>query len=345
MHSKNEFKSQFDPKGVITEDSIALTILRSGKKELGVFPTKHAMLAIESVENNQYRVHLTDLVNPYTKFDNLNEVLKSHLGHTYKSHVRWLDVPKPVQYDQKSHTWVVSRDKADLMLKEIQDEAQGKKEPPSFYLLGGKSIMTYPSNYERHGTPVRNCIHWALDKLRLAGINLSQNRFNIVTDTASYTGDDNQYHLNPYGMKELCDFIKLGRIEAIRRFFPPQNPNVDLNQLVSGDVGPVEAQLRNYTPLMLACGYGQWEVAKMLINEYDVDVSIESKKGFTLNFFKQWLLLSYNALDCAENNTFGNTKIAKEDNFSKQEVIHLIKEKMQNKESLEKKDMYFSLSK
>lgn len=339
MPITNEFKSQFDPKGIITDDSIALTLLRSGNKELGVFPPKHAMIAIEAVENNKYTVHLTDLVNPYTNFENVKAVVKSHWGHSYDTHVRWLNIHKPVEYYKKSHTWVVSRDKADLMLNEIKDEAEGKREPPAFYLLGGKSVITYLSNNERHGKPVRNCIHWALDKLRLTGINLSQDSFNLATDSASYTDEDNQYHLNAYGLKELCDFIKLGRIEAIRRFFPPENPNVDLNQLIWGDVGSVELQLGNYTPLMLACGYGHWDIAKMLINDYGVDVNIETKKGFSVNYFKQRLMLSFNALDCAERNVFGLTKITKEDNISKQEVINLIKEKMQIREPLKNRNV------
>lgn len=335
MPDKNEFQSQFDPKAIITKDSIALTLIRSGNKELGVLPPKHAMIAIESVENNEFTVHLTDLVNPYTNFENVKAVVNSHWGHSYDTHVRWLTIHKPVEFYRKSHTWVVSCDKADLMLNEIQDEVQGKRKPPDFYLLGGKSIVTYLSNYERHGTPVRNCIHWALDKLRLTGINLSQNSFNLITDSASYTEDNNQYHLNPYGIKELCDFIKLGRIEAIRRFFPPQNVNINLNELASGDVGSVEYQLRNYTPLMLACGYGHWDIAKMLINEYGVDVNAKTKTGFSLNYFKQRLLLSYNALDCAGKNVFGITRIVKEDNTSKQEVINLIKEKMEKREPFE----------
>lgn len=331
---KVEFKSQFDPKSIITDDSVALTLIRSGQKEFGIMPPRHAMIAIESVEDNKYAVHLTDLVNPYTKYENIGAVVHSHWGHSYDAHVRWLNVHKPVEYFRKSHTWVVSKDKVDLMLSEIQDEVKGIKEPPSFYMLGGKSLITYLTNYERHGKPIRNCIHWALDKLRLSGINLEQGSFNLATDSTSYTVEDNKYHLNAYGMKELCDFIKLGRIDAIRRFFPPQNPNINLNQLISGEVGSVEFQLRNYTPLMLACGYGQWDVAKMLINEYGVDVNVKTKKGFSFNFFTQWLFLSYNALDCAERNIFGLTKIAKSDDTAKQEVINLIKENMVTKEPL-----------
>lgn len=341
MPIKNQFKSQFDPKGIIADDSIALTLLRSGNKELGIFPPKHAMLAIESVDDNKYTVHLTDLVNPYTNFENPKAVANSHWGHsTDDTRVRWLSIKKPVEYYEKSHTWVVNRDKADMMLDEIHNEVEGKRELPAFYLLGGNSFITYLTNHERHGKPARNCIHWALDKLRLAGINLSQPSFNLVTDSASYTRNDNKYHLNPYGINELCDFIKLGRIEAIRRFFPPENPNVNLNQLiwsnVGSNVGPVELELHNYTPLMLACAYGHWDIAKMLINDYDVDVNIKNKKRFSVNYFTQ---RSFTALDCSEKDFFGLTKIAKEDNIGKQEVINLIKDKIHTKEPLKYKNV------
>lgn len=338
MISTREFKSQFDPKGIITNNSIAVTLIRSPNKEFGIFPPKHAMLIIESVENNEYSVHLTDLVNPYTHFESPKAVFNNHWGHSYPTHVRWLTIRREVEYSEKSPTWVIDRNKADLMLNEIQDEVQGRKEPPSFYLLGGKSIVTYLSNHERHGEPVRNCIHWALDKLRLIGINLSQESFNLLTDSAKYTGEKKNYRSTQYGMKELIDFIKLGRIEAIRRFFPPQNPNLDLNQLGWSDVGPVELQLRNYTPLMVACGYGQWAIAKMLINEYGVDVNVKSKRGLSFNLFKQWIFLSYNALDCAQKNVFGLTKIPKDED-GRQEVINLIKEKMKNVEPVKREQL------
>lgn len=329
MLNKNEFDSQFDENTKLTDGKVGLTLIRDPKKEFGIFAPRHAMLGIELVENGVYTAYLADLINPYTQLESIEAVVTSNLGHGKDTHVRWLTMHKPIKFYEKTQTWVVSREQADLMLNEIKDEAEGKKELPAFYLLGGKSVMTYFTNYQRHGKPARNCIHWTLDKLRLAGINLSQSSFNLATDTASYTSHNN-IQLNPYGIRELCDFIKLGEIEAIRRFFPPQNPNVDLNELVSGDVGSVELQLRNYTPLMLACGYGHWKIAEMLINEYGADVKVQTKRGFSP---KQWLLLSYNALDCAKKSVFGITKIAKEDGDLKHEVIRLIKEKMQQKET------------
>lgn len=329
MPGELKFESQFDPKAIITADSIAVTLIRSTQKEFGIFDPKHALLAIEQLVDGEYKVYLTDLCNRYTTCKDSKEVVTSHWGHSYPTHVRLLEIRegKKVEFYEKSPTWVKDRDKADLMLQEIKDEHEGRREPPAFYLLGGHSLMTYLTNHERHGEPVRNCIHWALDKLRLIGVNLPQGTFNMMTDSSLYTGDKNQYRLKPYGMHELCDFIKLGRIEAIRRFYPPQNPGVDLNQLGWGDVGSVEFQLRNYTPLMIACGYGHWDIAKMFITEYGVDVTVQTKHGLSPNMVKQWVILSYNALNCAEKNVFGLTKISKDDD-GRQEVINLIKAKM-----------------
>ncbi|MBA3660326.1 MAG: ankyrin repeat domain-containing protein [Gammaproteobacteria bacterium] len=319
--------SKLDPKAIIAEDSVALTVIRSNQVNSGV-TNQHAMLIIERLnEQGTHMVNLAHLTGPMTTLSRISTLFNSHLLHGKQSEVKTADLTgKEIRYSEKSHTWVVDQSKAHLMMDRIDKQANGMIDPPPFYLLGGNSFLTYFSNYERHGAAPRNCIHWVLDMLRLAGINLHQDANVFATETSSYTSNDNNYHLQSYGITELCDFIKQDALEAIRQFFPVGSVNI--NELISGKtVGSVEFQLRNYTPLMLACGYGKWDIAKMLINEYDADVSLKNNHGLTLEVYKQWLFISYDALMCAKKNIFGITKVTK-DNKGREEVIALIESKL-----------------
>ena len=321
--------SQLNPKVELAEDTVALSIIRSGSKELGIMPPRHAMLAIESIENEKYKAVLTDLIGPYTHFENPKAVVESHWGHTDKTEVRVINVKEntDIRYYKASHTWIKTRNETAVMLKEINDEHDKIRETPAFYLMGGNSILSYLSNYQRHGKPARNCIHWVLDKLRLAGINLHIRSNNIVTDSKNFVFEDVTYHEESYSLRDLCEFIKLDSINGIRQHFPANNPKMNINDLVKWEnVGSVELQLRHYTPLMLACGYGRWDIAKMLINEYGANVDLTSPPTLSGRFFKNGHL-ALTALDCAEQNIFGITNITKPV-AGKEEVIQLLKDKM-----------------
>jgi hypothetical protein len=324
------FISKLDPKAVFDQNSIAITLIRERKNQFGI-KGRHAMLIIESLDAERgHVVQLAHLLAPSDLNNSVNctslmDLLGTRFFHAQSSRVEVLDISnKEIRYSEKSHTWVVEKAKADLMLDAIDKEASGESPIPPFYLLGGESILSIFSNRVRDGAPARNCMGWALDKLKLAGINLSRQENCLITYTPFYTRKDNRYHLKAYGTKELCEFIRLNNADAIRRLFPVGS--IDINACITNNFsGSAEFVLREYNPLIIACAYGKWEIAAMLINDYNADVTVRVGYGLTLTTF--------NALECAKKQYFGLTKILKNDH-GKQALIELIEEKLAEVENL-----------
>ena len=238
--------SQFDPKAIFSNNSVALTLIRADHVTLGI-QSNHAEIVIETLdEHDKLNVKIAHFVGPYS-YD--NNAMSSHFLHSDKGAVLVDDMSnKHIKFSEKSCTWVVSKENAALMLDIIEKERSKKIPVPPFYLLGGNSILSSLSDPERNGRIPNNCIHWALDKLRLAGINLQHEAFILATNTHDYTSRSS-YKLKEYGIEEFCIFIRQDNIDAIHKFFPPNK--IDINQTVSGaTMGPVETHLRNYSPLM-----------------------------------------------------------------------------------------------
>lgn len=318
--------SKLDPKAVFDQNSIAITLIREKKNQFGI-KGRHAMLIIESSHSERgHVVQLAHLVAPSDSNNlidctTLMDTLGTRFYHSQQSRVEVLDISdKQIRYSEKSHTWVVEKGKADLMLEAIDKEVSGESPIPPFYLLGGESFLSIFSNKTREGVPARNCMGWALDKLKLAGINLSRQENCLITYTPFYTRNDNTYHLKPYGTKELSEFIRLNNANAIRRLFPVGM--IDINACIANNFsGSAEFVLRQYNPLIIACAYGKWEIAKMLINEYHADVTVKVGYGLTTT--------KLDPLACAKKQYFGLTKILKKES-GMQEVMDLIEEKIQN---------------
>lgn len=123
----------------------------------------HAAIIVETVEDAHYHMYKTHLrIEGQKTLDTVPGV------------VLWNEVdPDSLKYVSKADTWLVTKDKATTMINSIKREVAKQSTGKTAVLFNARGSEAFAkSNKDKPG--VHNCITWARNKLRVAGIRLEE---------------------------------------------------------------------------------------------------------------------------------------------------------------------------
>lgn len=158
------------------------------------------------------------------------------------------------------------------------------KDEVTFDLLGRHSFFNMTSRFLGCGKD--SCHTYAINTVYHAGLKFPTSNSGMVAYTDSVMLN-NSVKMEPYDISDLGKLAKEGAVKLIKETFPF---STNVNQLVDFPYpeGPVEVFLGHYTPLAIAIAYNQFEVVKLLCEEYKANVNLLSGR-----------LQDHTALDCA----------------------------------------------
>jgi len=246
------YKSQLDNSKEITANNCAVSLLTL---------KNHAQIALEYVQDNKLITEILDIGDRVTSkicCGNLGCGNVTGYAGDAKVHDRFFD---KLKYEKKSAVALVNIEKAMAMKKTALEKKY------NFSLFGHASVFNVLKSM-CGAEPGYNCISWAIELLTISGIKIEIDGggFNVVTRPNSHV----EKKFNPIGIKEAVRFAKDGNIDAFRANF---STDFNVNQVVkNASAGPVESFLGKYSPLALAVSYHQYEMVKVLIQEYNANI-------------------------------------------------------------------------
>lgn len=199
----------------------------------------------------------------------------------------------PEKISGNAQSWIVSKEKATLLIQEAEKKRNDEKNPVHFTIFGHHNMFDRVKQLCGY-SPGYNCISFALDVLRVAGIHINPKGGNINFWTAPWIYTKDPLEAHPLEISDFCMFAKEGQVDAIRANFSPRigaGLYLDVDTLTSGaSFGPVESYLGTYNPLALAIAYGHLKTVKLLVEEYgaSTDILFGRRKDIT-------------AVDCARH--------------------------------------------
>jgi hypothetical protein len=186
MEENNE-PSVVDPRIFIGNNLSAVTLVREG-----VGREQHAALLIERMENGRHTVLKAHLIGLSTVRSNNGSEANPRNGLYFEAQgtVETRDLTgRELRFQSATPTWNVPPAHLQIMLDQINAEIPGEgrvHRPVYFQILGSKSVINQAST-ALQGADYFNCISWALERLKFAGIVLHTDNLNFITTTASYT--------------------------------------------------------------------------------------------------------------------------------------------------------------
>lgn len=283
------YSCALDSEQQVSENKSAVTLITDSGGTI-ISRGKHVQILCEQVDNEgNYRAciyHMTGMF--YLPFFNVFSQCGEHIKCSDVTKKINMTQPPEIRYANKTKTFVLEKRDVELMIERIHATSNRA----TFNILGRHSFFALPHRYI--GRMQDNCFTWAMDKIYFAGIKFPAyfSKMNLFAEP-SITVIENAEYSQDYDLYDLSKFAKEGADEVIRRRFPK---STNVNCLVSAPYseGPVEFTLKEFTPLSLAIAYQRFSTVKMLVEEYNADLSIVV--GMKRN---------YTASDCARTVWWG----------------------------------------